>query len=262
MTIKISIANSKGGTGKSTIATHIAAYLAKVGRSVLMVDMDPQGHLSELTATPKRDGVFELICTKTPISEIVAEIPAKYHGGNGWLGLLPGSIDTQTAAIHMQLNNFRFTILREKLHDFVETVDYVIFDNSPTLSLFTPSILAASDYVLMPTRMAYLDIDGINQQVEIMRNLAGMHDAQILGILPTQCTPNTLEYGDQLATLRQNYEALVWDDVQTTYSTIWAEASSVAKPVYRHAPSHKATEQIFAIGDRIIECLEGVKHVQ
>lgn len=259
MCITISISNQKGGTGKSTICSTLAALLAALGYKVLMIDMDPQGHLSSLTGTPKADGVFDLLVNNKSLHEVIIEIAPEYHGGDGWLGLLPGYNRTQLAAIDMQLRGHDYRILDKALAPLREGFDFLLFDNSPTVSLFTPSILTASDYVLIPTRMAMLDLNGVDEVVGIMTNLAGMHNAQLMGILPTQCTPGTLEHREQMAGLQAKYGEYVWVDCQTTLSTIWAEASSVARPVHIYRGDHKAAEQAHAIVARVLQAL-GVQH--
>jgi chromosome partitioning protein len=259
MAMVISISNQKGGTGKSTMCSHLAAWLASIGYKVLMIDMDPQGHLSSLTGTPKADGVFDLLVNGKELHEVILPITAEYHGGAGWLGLLPGYNRTQLAAIDIQLSGQDFGRLGKVLQPLHSAFDFILFDNSPTVSLFTPSILMASDYVIIPTRMMTLDLNGVDEIVQIMTNLAALHNAKLLGIIPTQCTPNTREYRLQMTDLREKYGALVWDDCQTTLSTVWAEASAVARPVFVYHPEHQATQQAQILGRRVLQHL-GVHH--
>ncbi len=269
MAIKISIMNQKGGTGKSTTCSHLGAWLAFVGYSVLMIDMDPQGHLSVLTGTPERDGIFDLFVNgkteKRPsgytLEDVITDVPQAYHGGQGFLHLLPGNDGTATAAIDMQIRGFNFKRLGEMLSPVDPVYDFILFDNSPTVSLFTPAIMAATDWVLIPTLMKYLDVCGVDEIVEIMTNLAGMHNAQLLGILPTQCTPHTLEFQERMRELKEAYGDLVWESEMTTLSTIWAEASSVASPVFNYRRDHKAAEQAIAIGQRVLLTVQGVVDV-
>jgi chromosome partitioning protein len=260
MAIAISVSNQKGGTSKSTLCSTLAAWLARLGYKVLMVDMDPQGHLSSLTGTPKADGIFELLTLGKALHEVIIPIDAAYHEGEGWLGLLPGYNKTQTAAIDMQIQGHDYGLLDRTLAPLRDGMDFILFDNSPTVSLFTPSILMASDYVLIPTRMMTLDLNGVDEIVQIMANLARLHTAKLLGIVPTQTTPQTKEYRLQMMDLKEKYGELVWDDCQTTLSTVWAEASAVARPVFVYHPEHQATQQAQALGRKVLEMI-GAHHV-
>lgn len=259
MCITISVSNQKGGTGKSTVCSTLAALLAMLGYKVLMIDMDPQGHLSSLTGTPKADGIFDLLVNNKALHEVVIPIDDNYHQGNGWLGLLPGYNKTQVAAINMQIQGHDYGQLDRVIAPLRDGMDFILFDNSPTVSLFTPSILMASDYVLIPTRMMTLDLNGVDEIVQIMANLAGLHTAKLLGIVPTQVNPQTREYRLQMADLKERYGALVWEDCQTTLSTVWAEASAVARPVFVYHPEHQAAQQAQALASKVLQMV-GVRH--
>lgn len=247
--------NFKGGTGKTTI-THLLGFLmAYSGLRVVMIDTDPQGHLSTLTGNIDergyaQEGVFDLLVNGKSLHEVIVPIDTQ---GRGWLGLLPGGQRTQLAAVDMQLRGMDFGAFGRAIEPLKAVTDCILVDTSPSISLFTPSILQVTDHLIIPTDMGRLELDGVAKVFYTLANMAGMHDVNVLGILPTKTTPNTREYTERLGELIGLYGAsMVWEDVQTTASTIWKEATDVQSTVVDYAPEHKSSTQAWAILDKVM----------
>ena len=163
--IVVTLANNKGGVGKTTSALNIAAALAVLGKRVLLVDMDPQSSMTIYLGydpmqfekntyhilTRKAMAVESIICTSIP-----------------GVDLLPASIDL--AAAEMEIASFmsREHLLREQMEGLERFYDYVVIDNMPSLGILTINSLMASDYVIVPiepTFLAYKGLEMINQTI-------------------------------------------------------------------------------------------------
>lgn len=281
-TVKVAIANQKGGVGKTTTATHLAIGLAALGYEVAILDMDSQGHVSvaldilfptfDRSGKPKLDelgqpiltpfdGVYEYMVNNAALDEVMFEVSIDQYVGlvptapQGKLWLLPGYLRTATAAVDMQIKGFDYRALGRELAPLDEIVDFVIVDTSPTVALFTPAIIAMADYVLVPTLLERLSGDGIQQIAQILVNLEGLHSAEILGVLPIMTRMATREHQSQLDNLNDAYGDLVWGEFGIPQSTIWPESSDVAQTVFRYAPDHPAAESGWRFVSHVLDKL-------
>jgi len=263
----ILVSNQKGGVGKTTISSNLAMALADRGYQVGVIDSDPQGHISYVLGILNQrgepyEGIFNLLVNSRVMNVDLGDVVIPIERGKGRIELLPGGPYTALAGIQMQMQNVPFSYMGELVAPMIERCDYILVDTSPAVSMLTPSLLAMANYVLIPTDMASLDINGVNAVVKTMAQFAGNHDADLVGILPTKTQPNTNEYREQLDRLKQTYPGYVWDDFQLTYSTYWKEATDVAKPILDYAPaSHKSHREMVALVDHFIEMTQGVAHV-
>lgn len=262
----ISLMNQKGGVGKTTLAVHIGVGLAALGYKVAMIDMDPQGQLLVSLALDSMgdddEGIFNLLVNGYALEETLRQVPEDRFKGyvegrdTGTLTLLPGGQRTQLAALDMQLRGADFNILRQAFEPLQTENHFIIVDTPPTLSLFTPAILGASNYVIIPTELDRLGIDGVEKFMGTVINLSGMHSAQVMAILPTRTKPQTREHLDRAAELSTKFPGLVWTDYGITESTLWKEASDAGLPVFGYAPAHQAADQAWRVVGRVLEVVQ------
>ena len=154
----ISIANQKGGVGKTTTAINLAGSLGVLEKKILLVDADPQANsTSGLGFNPKniQKGTYELL-----ISQAIAEnITLKTNSPN--LDILPANIDLVGAEIelvHIQEREYK---MRNALATIKEKYDYIIIDCAPSLGLLTLNALSASDSVIIPIQCEYFALEGL-----------------------------------------------------------------------------------------------------
>lgn len=158
----ISLFNQKGGVGKSTTVSSLMYYFTSKGKKVLGVDVDGQGHLTKLCGinTNDENTVLELLQKKATFVETVK------HSKFG--DLLPADRQLQFATLQFaQQADFMFSIL-----DMLEgqNYDYVFIDCPPAVNIITTAVLVASDYVIIPTEVEYLSLDGVQEMAQTIRS--------------------------------------------------------------------------------------------
>lgn len=180
----ISICNRKGGVGKTVTAVNLSAYLAALGKYVLLVDVDPQANAtSGLGIIPDNleKSIYHSLIGRVHPEEIIKSTKIfGYH-------LLPSSFDLAGATIELiELEDREFSLLKI-LDDIRIKYDYIIIDCPPSLELLTINGLVASDEVIIPVQCEYYSLDGLNQLLKaidlIRRNLKS--DLRVRGILLT-----------------------------------------------------------------------------
>jgi len=163
----ISIANQKGGVGKTTTAINLAASLAVAERSVLLVDFDPQGNAtSGMGLTRNGRGIYQAVIEHAPLKSLLKETEL------GFLKVAPSSIDLIGAEVELVDAPSREYQLKECLRDAKDQFDYILIDCPPSLSLLTVNALVASNSVLIPLQCEYYALEGISQimkTIELIR---------------------------------------------------------------------------------------------
>jgi chromosome partitioning protein len=259
----VTLLNEKGGVGKTTLATHIAAGLAVKGLRVVLVDADPQGHATVAMGLPKEPGLYDLLVRDAAFKNVLRFIQPKQYqvpdqAVSGQLFIVPSNVETRNIANSIS-DSFAVS---ERFNELQSSVDIVIFDTSPTPSLLHGSIYLATDALIYPTTCEFLSFDGLVESIK-HRQAADGHRAQwnlsnieVLGIVPTMYRTNTLEHTENLNQLRQQFGALVWDPIPQR--TIWAEAAAIRRPVFSFAPESKASGDAWQLVQRVQEALAGV----
>src|ERR1700746_1080149 len=167
----MTIANQKGGVGKTTSAVNLAASLSQHGIRVLVVDLDPQGNAStalDVDHHVGRDSVYNVLVEERPLSEIVTEVE-----GMPGLYCAPATIDLAGAEIELVPMVARETRLSRSIEQLnMENFDYVLIDCPPSLGLLTVNALVAGEEVLIPIQCEYYALEGLEQllrTVELVR---------------------------------------------------------------------------------------------
>lgn len=159
----ISIANQKGGVGKTTTAVNLGASLAADGRRVLIVDIDPQGNASSgigvATAQLER-GMYDVLLSDLPIKEIIVESPDLKN-----LFIAPANRDLAGASLELASLESPHGKLKSVLDAIRIEYDYVVIDCPPSLDLLTINGLNASDSVLIPVQCEYYAMEGLSKLI-------------------------------------------------------------------------------------------------
>ena len=257
----ISIANQKGGVGKTTTAVNLAAALAEAGEHVLAVDLDPQGHLTinmgcrrpdELEAT-----VYNLLTDHRVLAEAV-----RLHSETVGVDFLPANIELSGAELQLVTEFGRESVLKEKLEPIESEYTYIVIDCPPSLGLLCVNALVASSEVIIPLQCEYFGMKGMQQlqrtidRVRVKLN-PGLH---IAGILPTIYKSRTLHSQEVLELVRERYNDEVFD-ITIDSSIRFAETPLAGQSILQYAPSSPGAKSYRALAAAVIAQdveLEGV----
>jgi chromosome partitioning protein len=183
----ISIANQKGGTGKSATTHALAAVLAaEHRRRVLMVDIDPQSSLTEACGLPIAEGasLAEVLGGATPGKTRLQDIIVRVSEG---LDLAPADLALAATELGLASRMGRENVLKKALATVDKAFDVALIDCPPSLSLLTVNALTAADAVLIPTQPQAVDLRGLSLFLQTLDNIRQELNPELetLGILPT-----------------------------------------------------------------------------
>jgi chromosome partitioning protein len=229
MTQIIAILNQKGGVGKTTSAINIAAYLQKQGKSVLVVDLDPQGNAtSGLGALKAQQEVtsYELLIGASEFDAAIQELEEGLH-------LIPANATLAAAEVELVNTSHRETRLKKVLEGAV--YDYVLIDCPPSLGLLSINALAAAQWVLIPVQAEYYALEGLSQLLDVVQRVRGGLNSklELLGVIVTMYDGRTTLSDNVYSELKKHFGAKLFDTVVPRNVRL-AEAPSYGKSIAEH----------------------------
>ncbi len=246
----ITLLNEKGGVGKTTLATHIAAGLAIRGARVVLMDSDPQGHATISMGLQKQPTFHDLLVRGMGYDEALVKVNGAVLSNNSPRGEL-FIVPTDHSARVIPLMTDDANIVYKRVNELRNFADYVIFDTSPTPSLLHAAIFRVTDYYIHPTKSEYLSFDGLANSIQRPKQIERPDGkpAQTLGIVPTMYRQNVGADEHALNMARQAFGDTVWDPL--TLRTIWTQASFAQRVLFKYAPEHEATAQVWGVVNRV-----------
>jgi len=225
----IAIANQKGGVGKTTTAVNLSASLALEGKSVLLIDLDPQGNATTAFGFDKEKlerTVYHLLLGLSDLKEVMLRTEIDK------LELIPSNIHLIGAEVELMDHPQRERRLKEALRGRLDLYDFVLIDCPPSLGLLTLNALVASDSVLVPLQCEFYAMEGLTQLLRTIKLVKKRYNfnLQIEGILLTM-------YDGRNNLSRQIYKEVIEHFGSTVFQTIiprnvrLSEAPSFGKPV-------------------------------
>ncbi len=236
MTKIYTLVNQKGGVGKTTSTINMAAYLAKLGQHVLVVDLDPQANATSCLGVDKlgvQGGTYEALLGEPNI------FPYVLLNERLQLSLLPSSQSLAGAEVELVDELARESRLRKAILSIADRYDYVLVDCPPSLGLLTVNgLMAAVDGVIVPVQCEYLALEGLGQLTQTIEKVrsALFPDLVVRGVVLTMFDNRTNLSTDVVAEVNRHFPNQVFKSV-IPRSVRLAEAPSYGLPISEYAPT-------------------------
>ncbi len=247
----ISIANQKGGVGKTTTCVNLASYLADKGKKVLLIDMDPQGNACTslgVDVDKDKDSIYDVLLGDVEIGEAV--YPSVLKG----LDVIPSNVDLAGAEVDLVYVDRREYVLKEALKDLKDKYEYVFIDCPPSLGLLTVNALTATDTVMIPIQCEYFALVGLGQLMNTIR-LIKKHlnpEIEIEGVLLTM-KDNRSNLVAQVADEIKKYFGPKVYDTYIPRNIRLAESPSHGKPIILYDDKSKGAAAYRALCDEFLK---------
>lgn len=245
----ISIANQKGGVGKTTTSINVSSLIAAAEKRTLLIDIDPQANSSSgLGVNNHNPSVYEVLIGAKNIDETIISTYMPF------MDLLPSNINLVGAEIEMVDFPQRETLLKNILISIQQNYDFIIIDCPPSLGLLTLNSLTASDSVLIPVQCEYFALEGLGQLLNAI-NIVKQHfnrELSIEGVLLTMYD-SRLKLSHQVADeIRKYFGDKVFKTVIHRNVRI-SEAPSFGKPIILYDAVSKGSKNYMALASELLE---------
>jgi chromosome partitioning protein len=256
---RIAIINQKGGVGKTTTAVNLGAALARLGRRVLVIDMDPQANASTNLGVDLAPGEASTYTVLLGAHTVGDAVRATRTPG---LSLLPSHLDLSGAELELAGAIGRETILRDALDDWVRQraaddgvppVDYILLDNPPSLGLLSINGLAASDEVLIAVQTEFFALQGLSKLVEVVQLLRRKLNPklEITGVLACLYDSRLRLAREVLAELRAHFPVQCFRQ-PIGKSVKLAECPSFAQTIFEYAPESPGAKDHLRVAAEVV----------
>ena len=247
----ISIANQKGGVGKTTTSVNLSACLGEMGKKVLLVDLDPQGNATSGLGINNRNlekSVYDVLINSVGANEVI--IKTEYKN----LDICPSSISLAGGEVELVSVMGREYQLKGAIDEVRDRYDYIIIDCPPSLGLITLNAFTASDSVLVPVQCEYYALEGLSQLMATIKRVKKVlnRKIEIEGVLLTMFNART------------NLSIQIVDEVkkffpEKVYKTIiprnirLSEAPGFGQPVIVYDSASRGAESYFDLAHEVVE---------
>lgn len=246
----ISLANQKGGVGKTTSCVNIAASLGLLGHKVLIIDLDPQGNTTSGVGVAKRGlkgTTKELLNGEMEVRDIIRETP--YEN----LSVIPANTSLTSSEFELfdfEDNEFR---MKKALEPIQDEFDYILIDCPPSLGRLTVNALTASNGVIVPMQCEFYALEGLSQLMITVRLIQKHYnpDLCICGILVTMYNARLLLSMQVINELKKHYDDKLFE-TKISRNVRLSEAPSFGKPVFYHDKSSKGAKEYLEVAKEII----------
>ena len=245
----ITLSNHKGGVGKTTSSINIGAGLNKLGKKVLLIDLDPQANLSQslgvVDAEKNIYGALRGFYKLTPIKILKG------------LDLIPSTLELSGAEIEMIGEPGREYILKQTIKPIKHKYDFIIIDSPPSLGLLTINSLTASDEVIIPLQAQFLALQGLVKLMEVIKKiqLRLNKDLELGGVFVTQFDNRKVLNRNVLETIKDHFKDQVFK-TKIRDNVALAEAPSRALDIFRYNSKSYGAIDYLALSKEIINRLD------
>jgi len=246
----IAIVNQKGGVGKTTTTLNLGAYLAEAGKTVLLVDLDPQANATSGIGIEHQKlevGIYEALLGHKSLPEVIKKTTQERYS------VAPATVSLAGAGIEMvSLENreFRLALLLEEIRG---DYDYIIIDGPPSLGLLTINSLVAADAILIPIQSEYYALEGLGQLLEtinlVKENLKP--DLEIMGAAVTMFDGRNKLSGAVLEELHKFFPGKIFNSI-IPRSVKLAEAPSYGRSILHYDPKSRGANAYESLAQEVI----------
>ncbi|MBP1911050.1 ParA family protein [Thermococcus stetteri] len=256
MAVVISVANQKGGVGKTTLTMNLGFALSEMGKRVLLVDVDPQfnltfGLIGMKVLEHSNRNVGTLMTRESEIEETIVQVKDN-------LDLIPSHLNLSAKEIEIINAYNRERRLEKALIPVLPDYDYVLIDNPPSMGIFLVNSLTASDYVLIPLELSYFGVIGMQLMFNLMRMIREEtnENLKLLGLVPNKFTRQTKVPKMRLKELKEAYPDA---PILTTIPKAIAleKAQSEGKSIFEFEPDSRASKAFQKLAKEVVEIVEG-----
>ncbi len=250
----IDVVNNKGGVGKTTLTLHLAVYFASQGLRVICVDADTQANLTSLLLNAQEaQGMYDLL-TSRKMPDVTNLVRVVTFGGQTF-GLLPG--EEYQGAMGMLAMEQRLDAVTERLKIVSGYADVMLLDMPPSKALGFNQLMAAGDWLLIPTIMERLSVEGVGKIMQTSAEIG----VRLMGIVPNKVrrTSEHLQQGHELMDTLKAIKRpdLLWPPIPETIRV--ADAQAVGQTVFEYEPNSPASQAMAMIGQRALKILQGAE---
>ena len=242
----ISISNHKGGVGKTTSAINIGAGLNKLGKNILLIDLDPQANLSQSLGLiePERN-IYGALRGQYKLQ------PIEILKG---LDVIPSTLDLSGAEVELSGEPGREYILRELIEPIRASYDFIIIDSPPSLGLLTINSFTASDEILIPLQAQYLALQGLAKLIEVVDKIKGRLNKglKIGGVFITQYDSRKVLNRDVVSTIEAHFKENVFK-TKIRDNIALAEAPSQGLDIFRYNSKSYGAEDYLSLSKEILK---------
>ena len=246
----ISVANQKGGVGKTTTTVNLGACLASLGKRVLLVDMDAQGNATSGVGIRKPDvtrDIYDVLVNELPIDE--ATLITEHEN----LSIVPATLQLVGAEIELTSMMARESRLKGSLAEVSSQYDYILIDCPPSLGHLTINSFTASDSILIPVQCEYYALEGLSQLLNTVR-LVQKHfnpELEIEGVLLTMYDARTNLGNEVVEEVRKYFREKVYETIIPRNIRL-SEAPSHGKPIIDYDPRSRGAEVYQALAKEVV----------